>query len=84
MEPEYTKSLWTGAIAHGYEITVADNDYNNTLTKAQAVIDAILGLTSQEKTDIRFNQVTVDGMTEDYVDGIYLQTIQFTINTTRK
>lgn len=84
MNPGYTKSLWDGSIEHSYSITVADNDYSGTITKAEAVINAILGLASQKKTDIYFNQVTLNDLSEDYIDGIFLQTMSFTINTTRK
>ena len=82
--PEYTKDLFTGCIRHSYAVTVADNDYTNTVTLAESVIGAMLGLSHQVKTDIRFNQVLLTDLSEDFVDGIYTQTLQFEINTTQK
>lgn len=81
MNPLYTKSLFTGELEHSYSITVADNDYSSTVTTAQQVINAMMALTSQTNADFRFGQVTVNDLSEDYVDGIFIQTIQFTINT---
>lgn len=81
MNPQYTKSLYTQEIEHSYSITVADNEYTNTLAMAQQVIDTLMALTSKTNTDFRFGQVTVNDLSEDYVDGIFIQTISITINT---
>ena len=81
-QPEFTKDGFDGDIVHSYSVTVADNDYNNTVNLAEKVADAIIGLSYQVKTDIRFGQVQLTDLTEDFVEGIYMQTLQFEINTT--
>lgn len=81
-QPEFTKDGFTGETVHSYSVTVADNDYNNTVNLAEKVADAIIGLSYQMKTDIRFGQVQLTDLTEDFVEGIYTQTLQFEINTT--
>lgn len=81
MNPLYTKSLYTSELEHSYSITVADDEYSNTLEKAQQVINAMMELTSKTNTDFHFGQVTVNDLSEDYVDGLFIQTISFTINT---
>lgn len=83
-EPDYTKNLFTGLVRHTYSVTVADNDYTNTLTLAKAVINAMLALSHTDQTDICFDQVLLTDLSEDFVDGIYTQTLQFEINTTQK
>ena len=84
MEPDYTKGLFSGQIRHDYSVTVADNDYTNTVTTTEAVINKMLALTGKTMTDIYFNQVRLTDLSEDFIDGLYTQTIQFEINTTRK
>ena len=80
-EPDYTKSLFTGMIRHNYSVTVVDNDYTNTVTMAQQVVDALLALSHTRHEDISFGQVTMTDLSEDFLDGLFLQTIQFEINT---
>lgn len=80
-EPDYTKSLFTGLIRHNYSVTVVDNDYTNTVTLAQQVVDALLALSHTRHEDISFGQVTMTDLSEDFLDGLFLQTIQFEINT---
>ena len=82
--PEYTKDLFTGGLVHSYSVTVADNDYTNTVNVAEQAINAIMALSHQEKTDLRFRQVMLTDLSEDFIDGIYTQTLQFEINTTSK
>lgn len=82
--PSYSKNLFTGEIDHGYEVLVADTDYTNSLTLAEAVINAMLALTSRqpENAGYRFCQVTLDDMSESYYDdGFYVQSLNFTIKT---
>lgn len=79
--PEYTKDGFTGDISHSYSVTIADNDYTNTVILAEKAIDAILALNYQTKADIRFRQVQLTDLNEDFIDGIYTQTLQFDINT---
>ena len=79
--PEYTKDGFTGDISHSYAVTIADNDYTNTVILAEKAIDAILALSYQTKADIRFRQVQLTDLNEDFIDGIYTQTLQFDINT---
>lgn len=80
-EPDYTKSLFTGLIRHNYSVTVVDNDYTNTVTMAQQVVNALLALSHTRHEDISFGQVTMTDLSEDFLDGLFLQTIQFEINT---
>ena len=82
--PEYTKDLYTGGMVHSYSVTIADTDYTNTVNIAEQAINAIMALSSQEKTDLRFRQVMLTDLSEDFIDGLYLQTLQFEINTTSK
>lgn len=81
--PQYTKSLFTGEITHNYSITVVDDDYDNTVTLAQQAIDALMALSHTTKEDIRFGQVMMTDLTEDFQDGLFLQIIQIEINTTQ-
>lgn len=80
-EPEYTKSLFTGLIRHNYSVTVVDNDYTNTVNLAQTVVDELLALSHTKHEDINFGQITMTDLSEDFLDGLFLQTIQFEINT---
>ena len=80
-EPDYTKSLFTGLIRHNYSVTVVDDNYSNTVTLAQQVVDALLALSHTRHEDISFGQVIMTDLNEDFLDGLFLQTIQFEINT---
>ena len=80
-EPDYTKSLFTGLIRHNYSVTVVDDNYSNTVTLAQQVVDALLALSHTSHEDISFGQVIMTDLNEDFLDGLFLQTIQFEINT---
>ena len=80
--PEYTKDGFTGEISHSYSVTVADNDFNNTANLAESVANALIGLSHQVKAGIKFNQVLLTDLSEDFIEGIYTQTLQFEINTT--
>ena len=79
--PEYTKDGFTGEIMHSYAVTIVDNDYTNTVTLAEQAINAIIALSYQAKTGIRFGQVQLTDLSEDFIDGLYTQTLQFEINT---
>ena len=80
-EPDYTKNLFTGLIRHNYSVTVVDNDYSNTVTLTQQVVNALLALSYTKHEDVNFGQVTMTDLSEDFLDGLFLQTIQFEINT---
>lgn len=80
---QYTKGLWTGDITHNYSVTVADNQYSKTVELAQAAVDALMALSHTVKEDMRFGQVLLSDISEDFVDGIFLQTLNFEINTTQ-
>ena len=80
-EPDYTKSLFTGLIRHNYSVTVVDDNYSNTVTLAQQVVDALLALSHTRHEDISFGQVIMTDLNEDFLEGLFLQTIQFEINT---
>ena len=80
-EPDYTKSLFTGLIRHNYSVTVVDDNYSNTVTLAQQVVDALLALSHTRHEDISFGQVIMTDLNEDFLNGLFLQTIQFGINT---
>lgn len=81
-EPDYTKDLFTGDILHEYSVTIADDDYTNGLNLAQGVTDALLALAFKKFDGISFKTVRVTNIgPEDFLDGLFLQTIQFEINT---
>lgn len=81
-EPDYTKDLYTGDITHEYSVTIADNDYTNGLNLAQSVTNALLALAFKKFEGISFKTVKVTNIgPEDFLDGLFLQTIQFEINT---
>lgn len=80
-DPNYTKALFTGEITNNYSVTVVDNQYTATLELAQSVVNAMLALSHTVKTDMRFGQVLLTDISEDYYDGLFLQTLNFEINT---
>ena len=80
-EPDYTKSMFTGGMTNNYSVTVVDNQYTATLELAQSVVNAMLALSHTVKTDMRFGQVLLTDISEDYYDGLFLQTLNFEINT---
>lgn len=82
-EPQYTKSLFTGEITHNYSVTVVDDNYDRTVELAQQAIDALMALSHTDHEDIRFGQVMMTDLSEDFQEGLFLQTIQFEINTTQ-
>ena len=81
--PEYTNDGFTGDISHSYAVTIGDNDYSNTVVMAENVANALIGLSFQAKTGIRFCQVKLTDLSEDFIEGIYTQTLNFEINTTQ-
>ena len=83
-EANYTKSLWTGELRHSYNLTVVDNQYSNTVDLAQQVIDSMMSLTSTEKTDMYIKSVKFTDISEDYVDGLFVQNINIELNTIEK
>lgn len=80
-QPQYTKDGFTGEISHSYSITVADNSYNDTVNLAEDVANALIGLSYQAKDGIKFYQVQLTDLSEDFIEGIYIQTLIFDINT---
>lgn len=80
-DPNYTKAFFTGEITNNYSVTVVDNQYTATLELAQTVIDTMLALSYATKEDMRFGQVLLTDVSEDFVDGLFLQTLSFEINT---
>lgn len=82
--PQYTKSLWTREIRHNYSITVVDDQYTSGLSLAQQVIDKLMSLTSTEKTDMYIKHVMLTDISEDSAEGLFLQILQFEINTIEK
>lgn len=81
--PKYTKNLFTGDVTHNYSVTVADNNYEGTVNLVQQAIDKLTSLSCTLHDGIRFCQVTVTDLSEDFLDGIFLQTLQIEINTTQ-
>ena len=63
-EPDYTKSLFTGLIRHNYSVTVVDDNYSNTVTLAQQVVDALLALSHTRHEDISFGQVIMTDLND--------------------
>lgn len=82
--PDYTKSLFVGDITHSYSVTVVDNDYDHTVELAQLAIDRLMALSHTDCEDIRFGQVMMTDLSEDFQEGLFLQHIQFEINTQAK
>ena len=80
----YSKDLWTGEITHDYSVTIVDNDYTNCLNQVDTVINTMLALSNVQKDDMNFKQVRLTGGSEDFIDGLYTQTLEFEINTMRK
>lgn len=84
MEPDYTKNLFAGMVRHTYSVTVVDNDYATCLGHADTVINTMLALTGTTNDDFYIHQVQCTDLSEDFIDGLFTQTIQFEINTTEK
>ena len=82
-EPSYTKSMWTGDIRHLYSITVVDSDFDASADLAQEAVNRLMALSYTQRQDIRFGQVIMTDITEDFTDGLFVQTLQFEINTQR-
>ena len=80
----YTKGLFDNSIRHSYTVSVYDDNYASTMVLAQAIINLMLSLSYTEKPDIYFKAIHVTDLSEDFLEGIFYQTIQFEINTTQK
>lgn len=84
MSPQCTKDLYDKSITHTYSVIMADSDYSDCAAHADSAINVLLALSHVEENDMYINQVTVTDLYEDYIDGIFTQTIQIEINTTEK
>lgn len=82
MTPGYTKDLYDNSITHAYNVIIVDKDYATSIDYAQAAINAMLALSHTTQSDMRINQVLVQDLVEDYLDGLFLQTITIELNTT--
>ena len=82
--PEYTKDLFTGNIEHYYTLLIADSDFTNAVNIAEQVINTMLAISYKEFPDMKFKQVKLVDLQDDFIDGIYTQTLQFEINTSSK
>ena len=70
----------------GLDVTMADAEFvyegaDSIPGRPQEVVDALLALSHTRHEDISFGQVTMTDLSEDFLDGLFLQTIQFEINT---
>ena len=83
-EFEYTKNMFTGNVRHHYNISAFSDGYDKTLTLAKDIVDGMLALsyTTPEGSPVSFKAVQVTDISEDFLEGIFYQTIQFEINTT--
>lgn len=80
-QPDYTKDMYAETATHTYGVRIYDDDYTNTLTLAKSVCDAMMELSYEVKSDIRFGQVRLTGLSESFIDGLYSQELTFEIQT---
>ena len=79
----YTKNLFDGTIKHYYTINAYADNFDKTVEMAKDIVDGILGLayTTPEGSGVSFKSIQVTNVSEDFLEGIFYQTIQFEINT---
>lgn len=82
MSPGNTKDLYDNSITHTFAITIYDNDYSNTAALVESVIDALLALSHTTQNDMQINQVVIADLQEDFINGLFSQTLTIEINTT--
>lgn len=82
-EFNYTKGLYTGDATHHYSFSIYSDNYDQTLTIAKTVIDKVLRLSyfETDQEGFRYGPVQLVDISEDYIDGLFVQTLQFDIQT---
>lgn len=85
IDVEYTKDLFTGMVKQRFEVTIADNDYATVSDMAEKAVNALLGMSYSVKTpDLSIGQVHLTDLNDDFIEGIFLETITIEINTSTK
>lgn len=82
-EFNYTKGLYTGDATHHYSFSIYSDYYDQTLTLAKMVIDKVLDLSYFEidQEGFRYGPVQLIDISEDFIEGLFVQTLQFDIQT---
>lgn len=82
-EFNYTKGLYTGDATHHYSFNIYSDHYDQTLTLARMVIDKVLALSyfETDQEGFRYGPVQLVDISEDFVEGLFVQTLQFEIQT---
>ena len=82
-ELNYTKGLYTGDATHHYSFSIYSDSYDQTLTLVSTVIDKVLALSYFEIDDegFRYGPVQLVDISEDFIEGLFVQTLQFDIQT---
>ena len=82
-EFNYTKGLYTGDATHHYSFSIYSDSYAQTLTLVSTVIDKVFSLSYMEIDDegFRYGPVQLVDISEDFIEGLFVQTLQFDIQT---
>lgn len=82
-EFNYTKGLYTGDATHHYSFSIYSDHYDQTLTIAKQVINKVLGLSyfETDQEGFRYGPVQLVDISEDFIEGLFVQTLQFDIQT---
>lgn len=82
-EFNYSKGLYTGDATHHYSFSIYSDSYAQTLTLAMTVIEKVLHLSyfETDKEGFRYGPVQLVDISEDFIDGLFVQTLQFDIQT---
>jgi len=82
-EFNYTKGLYTGDATHHYSFSIYSDHYDQTLTLAKMVIDKVLALSyfETDQEGFRYGPVQLVDISEDFIEGLFVQTLQFDIQT---
>ena len=82
-EFNYTKGLYTGDATHHYSFSIYSDNYDQTLTIAKTVIEKVLHLSyfETDQDGFRYGPVQLVDISEDFIEGLFVQTLQFDIQT---
>lgn len=82
-EFNYTKGLYTGDATYHYSFSIYSDHYEQTLTLAKTVINKVLALSYFETNQegFRYGPVQLVDISEDFIEGLFVQTLQFNIQT---
>lgn len=82
-EFNYTKGLYTGDATHHYSFSIYSDRYDQTLTIAKTVIKKVLHLSyfETDQEGFRYGPVQLVDISEDFIEGLFVQTLQFDIQT---